>query len=275
MYRLDREEFLRPRQVALWSMLGFQAGFINAFGFLACGRYVSHVTGFGTSFGLALGDQRLAFALEMLGFPVSFVLGSFMSGSITIARIERGLKPHFDKVMLILPMIILMLIFLGRYGLFGPFGEQLVLFHDFILLYFLSFLCGMQNGCFATLTRGQIRTTHLTGISTDIGTDLARLFFGRLQGEERRLTQMANFSRISTFIFFSLGSIVSVLVSRSLGYLALCVPFMTSVLVFFSMRWISFELDHKYQGSSQSSVKPVGSSHEKDSMVSMATPKAH
>jgi len=249
MYRLEREEFLRPRQVALWSVLGFQAGFINAFGFLACGRYVSHVTGFGTQFGLALGDQRLSFALEMLGFPLFFIFGSFMSGAITIARIERGLKPHFEKVMFILPIIILMLIFLGQYGLFGTFGEQLILFHDFILLYFLSFLCGMQNGCFATLTRGQIRTTHLTGISTDIGSDLARLFFGGLKGEEKRLTQMANFSRVSTFFFFSLGSIVSVLVSRSVGYFALSVPFVTSIVVLISMRYISMELDQKYQSS--------------------------
>ena len=245
MFRLEREDFLKPRQVSLWSLLGFQAGFINAFGFLACGRFVSHVTGFGTQLGLSIGTQRVSYALEMLGFPLSFIFGSFMSGAITVARIERGEKPHFEKVILILRIILLMLILLGHRGLFGPFGEQLVQFHDFILLYLLSFVCGMQNGCFATLTRGQIRTTHLTGISTDIGTDLARLFLGQLKGEERRLTQMANFSRISTFLSFSFGSVVSVLVSQTLEYYALIVPFVTSMVVLVTMHFISAELDQK------------------------------
>ena len=254
MYRLDREDFLKPRQVGLWSLLGFQAGFINAFGFLACGRFVSHVTGFGTQLGLSIGSQRVSFALEMLGFPVAFIFGSFMSGAITVARIERGEKPHFEKVIFVLPIILLMLIFLGHRGLFGPFGEQLVQFHDFILLYLLSFVCGMQNGCFATLTRGQIRTTHLTGISTDIGTDLARLFLGRLKGEERRLTQMANFSRIATFFSFSVGSVVSVLVSQTLEYYALIVPFLTSVIVLVTMHLIGTELDQKFKHQLHSPV---------------------
>ena len=256
MYRLDREEFLRPRQVSLWSLLGFQAGYINAFGFLACGRFVSHVTGFGTQLGLSLGGQKLSFALEMLGFPVSFILGSFLSGTITIARIERGEKPHFESVMLVLPMILLMLILLGHRGLFGPFGEQLVQFHDFILLYLLSLVCGMQNGCFATLTRGQIRTTHLTGISTDIGTDFARLWLGHLKGEELKLTRMANFSRISTFLSFSCGSVISVLVSRALEYYALMIPFATSIGVLIAVRLMSLELDRKYQSELKPTVNP-------------------
>lgn len=246
MYRLDREEFVEKRYIPIWAVLAFQAGFINAFGFLACGRYVSHVTGFGTQIGIALGQKNPWFGFELLGFPFFFILGAFFSGLLTAARIERGLRPRFDLVTLLLPTTILALTTLGIFGLFGPFEEQLVLARDFVLLFSLSFVCGMQNGCFATLTKGQIRTTHLTGISTDIGTDLARVWFGKLDPIERSITKKVNLSRIITLVCFASGSILSALVSEHIGYVALCVPALTSIVVFFEVRHISDELDRKF-----------------------------
>jgi uncharacterized membrane protein YoaK (UPF0700 family) len=245
MYRLDRQDFVQSPYISLWATLGFQAGFINAFGFLAFGRFVSHVTGFGTQIGVALGTNELWFALELFGFPLSFIVGAFFSALFTIARIERGLKPRYDWITLFLPVTIGILLVLGQYGVFGPFGEYLTHQRDFVLLFLLSFLCGLQNGCFATMTKGQIRTTHLTGISTDIGTDFARMWFGGLQGDELALTRRTNISRIATFVFFSLGSIVSVLGSAKFGFGALSFPLLTSLIVFFAVRRIGTLLDDR------------------------------
>jgi uncharacterized membrane protein YoaK (UPF0700 family) len=246
MYRLEREEFVQTPYVSLWSGLGFQAGFLNAFGFLACGRYVSHVTGMGTQMGVALAEQRPWFAFELMGFPLMFILGAFLSGFFTISRIEQGLKPRYGLVTFLLPMMILGLLVAGTKGAFGVFGEDLLLARDFVLVYALCFVCGMQNGCFATLTKGQIRTTHLTGISTDIGTDFARMWFGKLEGKERALTLRTNISRIATFVSFALGSITSVLVSRDLGYGALVVPLFTSVVGWYAVQSISHGLDKRF-----------------------------
>jgi uncharacterized membrane protein YoaK (UPF0700 family) len=247
MYRLERTDFVKSPYLSLWATLGFQAGFINAFGFLAFGRYVSHVTGFGTQIGVALGNQKPWFALELLGFPLSFILGSFFSGYFTIAKIERGEKPRYDLITLLLPLILITLLFFCELGVFGVFGEQLISQRDFALLFLLSFVCGMQNGCFATMTKGQIRTTHLTGVSTDIGTDLARLWAGKISGEERTLTQRTNLSRIVTFSFFALGSIVSVIVSKRFDFWALLIPSLTSLFVFFAVRRIGRMLDYRFR----------------------------
>ncbi len=246
MYRLDREEFVQPRFVSLWSILAFQAGYLNALGFLACGRYVTHVTGVGTQLGIGLANQKLFFILELAGFPISFILGSFLSGVLTIARIERGKKPFFDAVTLLLPIGLFALMVSGLAGAFGTFGEELLLPRDFALLYSLSFAAGMQNGCFATLTKGQIRTTHLTGISTDIGTDFARLWFGKLSGKERELTRLTNLSRIFTFVSFTTGSIISVMISRHLEYGSLIVPVLTSIGIAVAIKGVGLELDRKY-----------------------------
>lgn len=247
MYRLDREDFVKSPYVFLWSALAFQAGFINAFGFLACGRYVSHVTGFGTQIGIALAESNVPMAIELLGFPASFILGSFTSGFFTSARLERNQVPLYGLITSMLPIVIATVWFSGLRGAFGFFGEPLLLPHDFVLLFLLSFICGMQNGCFATLTKGQIRTTHLTGISTDIGTDLARLWFGRLTKSEFELTKRTNISRVVTFFSFAIGSVVCVVCGKEFDYSALLVPLSTSIAVCIMVRKIHVLLDQRFK----------------------------
>ena len=230
MYRLDRESFLSSPLIGFWSLLGFQAGFVNSFGFLACGRYVSHVTGFGTQVGLALGSSRFSLALELIGFPIAFIFGAAANGVLTSARLERGLRPRYDLTAAVLPVVLVAAALAGHAGWLGPFEETPSDVSSFALLFGLAFLCGLQNGCFATMTKGQIRTTHLTGISTDIGTDMARLLCGQLQGLERHMVIRANASRLLTFAGFASGSILSVLATESVGYLALMVPAATALI---------------------------------------------
>ncbi len=247
MYRLEREEFLKFPLVGLWPVLGFQAGFINAFGFVACARYVSHVTGFGTQIGVSLGEAQFWTAFELFGFPASFIAGAYLNGLLTSARVERGMRPRYELVTLILPLILASILVLGELGFLGAFNAVANQWHDFILLYSLSFTCGLQNACFATLTKGQIRTTHLTGISTDLGTDLARIHFGTLDPAELKLARRANLSRIATFVFFSLGSVLSVALSRSMGYTALVIPISIALFVAVIVRVIKASMDKIYQ----------------------------
>ncbi|MBC7396265.1 MAG: DUF1275 domain-containing protein [Bdellovibrionales bacterium] len=279
MYRLEREEFLKFPLVGLWALLGFQAGFVNAFGFLACSRYVSHVTGFGTQIGVAVAESQLWTAFELFGFPASFIAGAFLNGLLTSARTERGLRPHYEVVTLLLPLILALICLAGELGLIGAFSDTSNKIHDFILLYSLSFVCGLQNACFATFTKGQIRTTHLTGISTDFGTDLARIHFGSLPPEELKLARRANLSRVATFLFFSLGSVLSVILSESLGYSALMVPIISAAAVAVVVRAIKMQMDKIHQpqrlagykiqdvfscnatSRDSSSGRPEGSSH--------------
>jgi uncharacterized membrane protein YoaK (UPF0700 family) len=104
------------------------------------------------------------------------------------------------------------------------------------------------------MTKGQIRTTHLTGISTDIGTDLARQWFGRPTAKEARMIRLTNISRIATFGSFAFGSIVSVLISRHLEFLSLAVPLATSISVFVAVRRIGAYLDRIW-GTSAATLK--------------------
>ncbi|MCM0606509.1 MAG: DUF1275 domain-containing protein [Xanthomonadaceae bacterium] len=242
MYRLERKQLLEVPKIIVWSVFGFQAGFLNAFGFLAFGSFVSHVTGVGTQIGMAVGSNSLWYELELLGFPFSFIFGAFVSGLFTSVRLERGLKPQYTQVLFIIPLGLLVMFLLGSRGVFGTFGEGLLVWHDFVLMYFLSFICGIQNGCIAVLTGGQIRTTHLTGLSTDIGTDLSRVLFGKLNKTENQLTKKINYSRLATFFSFTLGSVFSVIETKRLQFEALWIPLFTSLILAVAMMQIRRKL---------------------------------
>jgi uncharacterized membrane protein YoaK (UPF0700 family) len=238
MYRLRAEDYVKNRFVGLWSVLAFQAGFINSIGFLAFHKFVSHMTGYGSQIGINLGRGEKLIALETLSAPIAFVLGAWFSGCLTVARSARGERPIFLGALLVA----------GENGLFGEFGEPLVFTRDFLFLATLSFVCGMQNACFATLTKGQIRTTHLTGISTDFGTDLALITSGNLSDPELRMARRRNFMRFMTFFSFTFGAILSALVDSQLKFMALAVPCITSTLVAFVFFKVKFEID---SGNSQ------------------------
>ena len=77
-----------------WLLLAFMAGTINSGGFLACGRWVTHVTGFATFFGIDLVTGEYKLALSMLIVPMFFLLGSFVSGYLIDVRLAACIYVH-------------------------------------------------------------------------------------------------------------------------------------------------------------------------------------
>jgi uncharacterized membrane protein YoaK (UPF0700 family) len=148
------------------------------------------------------------------------------------------MHPRYDLVLFIYPILLTVIMSLGLLGVFGPFGGNLSFQQDFLLLNTLTFLCGMQNACFATLTKGQIRTTHLTGLSTDFGTDLSLILNGSLKLEERILLVRKNWMRFITFTSFSLGAVLSAILDNKMGYLSFLIPILTSTA--FLLFYLSF-----------------------------------
>lgn len=239
MHHLEREEFLRLRFMFLWALLGFQAGFLNTFGFLQSERFVSHMTGIGTQVGMAMSGYRWLYAIELMMIPVFFVAGSFFSSVLTAVRLDNERPPRYGLVMLMLPLALFIGLLLAATGVFGDVDTSIWGQGKFALIFLLSAICGTQNGCFATMTKGQIRTTHLTGISTDLGTDLARAWFSKLNPKEARLIRRTNFTRLGTFAAFATGAVLSVYLTLAWHHWALVVPLLTSLAVFVAVRRFS------------------------------------
>lgn len=192
--------------MAIWMILGFQAGLLNIGGFMACHSFVSHVTGFATLFGVEWGASNYGHAAALLLVPGCFLLGAMISAALVDVRLQLGKKPKYYIVFGVLFLLILIVEIAGFNRWFGNFGEPLALPRDYALLCMLCLICGLQNATVSLVSRSVVRTTHLTGITTDLGIGLVRLMNRGLLGVGAQNEGRANLMRIGIILSFVLGS---------------------------------------------------------------------
>jgi len=234
MLKADRfKSVLETPNIFLWLALAFQSGFINTGGFLACHRFVSHVTGFGTQIGMSLARSDFFIALEMCLAPVSFVVGGVVAGYLIDRKVLDRKEPRIFRALGLHAFVLVIVFTFGELGYFGEFGEPLILQRDFILLFLLCFACGLQNGIFTSLTGGLIRTTHLTGVSTDLGLNLVRIQFFKGSEADLKNLKRTNLIRLLTIIFFSFGAAMGVVIFSQAQYDGFVVPAISSVMIIF------------------------------------------
>lgn len=222
--------------IVIWMLMAFQAGLINIGGFMACQRFVSHVTGFATFFGYEVTHTEHApHAIGMLAVPLFFLLGAMLSAQLVDLRLKLHKKPKYYITFGVIFALTLIVAVGGLMGRFGRFGQPLETSRDYTLLIFLCLICGIQNGTMTTVSRSVIRTTHLTGITTDLGIGLVRLFNRRKLGESVDNEKNATLMRLGIISFFVLGSVVGGFVFSHLGHAGFLIPVVTSGLLFGTM----------------------------------------
>lgn len=202
-----------------WFLLSFLAGNINTGGYLSSHRFVSHVTGFATLAGISLEEGAWLEALGAIIIPLFFLMGVMLSGFLT--EKNRSAKVHGQKFAPVMGLVALLIGFVaigGTYDIFGVFGEAANIKYDFLLLACLCGACGLQNAAISSASGATIRTTHLTGITTDLGLGLVRAEVHDLSAAEKKQERRANFLRIATIISFTMGSVVGALIFSRFKY---------------------------------------------------------
>ena len=203
------------RQLGL--VLAFVAGAINAGGFLAVRQYTSHMTGVVSAMAdnLALGDMALV--LDGIGALSSFLLGAACSAIMINFSRRRRLHSEYALPLLLEALLLLC---------FGLLGAQLALIPGLfvpVTVMLLCFIMGLQNAMITKLSQAEIRTTHLTGVITDIGIELGKLlYWNRLadapdavRADRRRLAILS-----SLVACFFAGGLTGALGFKHLGYIS-------------------------------------------------------
>lgn len=220
--------------------MAFQAGVLNIGGFMACHRFVSHITGFATYLGYELNQKDSSHAMGMLAVPLFFLIGAMISGFLVDIRLKLNKKPKYYLSFGFIFFLILIIFFGGISGQFGIFGEPLNAPTDYALLVLLCLTCGIQNGSITSVSRSVIRTTHLTGITTDLGIGLARLISSKQLNESMDNEKKAILMRIGIIVFFGLGSVLGGFTFDKFEYQGFLLPVMTSGALFILMLYFQF-----------------------------------
>lgn len=225
----------KPSNIAIWMLMAFQAGFLNIGGFMACHRFVSHVTGYGTMVPFEFAKSGLNSAMLMASIPSFFLIGAMVSGYLVDIRLRLHKRPRYYISFGLIFFTLAFVWVTGSKGLFGPFGEPLENERDYFLALLLTFVCGVQNGTITTVSKAVIRTTHLSGITTDLGIGIMRFLYRHRIGEEVKNEGKANLMRTGIIAFFFAGSLSGYEVFRHWNYNGFLIPLMTSGLLFLGM----------------------------------------
>ena len=220
-----------PSNIAVWMALAFQGGVLNVGGFLACHRFVSHVTGFATFFGSDLSAGSYSAAIGMLLVPFWFLCGAMVSGYLVDLRLRTNKKPKYYIAFAVMFLLLLCVVVGGFNNLFGMFGEPLALRRDYAMLALLCLICGIQNATVTSVSRAVVRTTHLTGITTDLGIGIVRVLNRKALGNVSDDIK-ANWMRGGIIFSFIAGSVVGAFLFRQAGYRGFILPLAITGLLF-------------------------------------------
>lgn len=212
-----------------WFLLSFMAGSINVGGFLSCQRFVSHVTGFATLAGVDMALGSTGDALAILSIPFYFLGGVVLAGYFTDARIVRGKQPLYPMIMLIVSFCLVLVTVGGMNSWFGVFGHEAVIKDDYFLLALLCGASGLQNAAITSASGGTMRTTHLTGMTTDLGLGLVRGYFLKHDPQHLKHEVTINIRRIISISSFILGSAVGAVFFLKYGYVGFALPSLIAI----------------------------------------------
>jgi len=198
----------------LGASLSFVAGAINAGGFLAVGQYTSHMTGVLSSITdhLALGE--LGLALAGLVALLAFLGGAMTTAWMVNWCLRRQLRSAFARPLLVEAALLLV---------FGLFGAAINLFAGLFVpltVLVLCFIMGLQNALITKISNAEIRTTHVTGLITDIGIELGKmLYFNRADSPAKVVAnrRKLRIHLILVFFFFT-GGVLGALRFKTWGY---------------------------------------------------------
>lgn len=202
---------------------------------MACHRFVTHVTGFASFLGIEAARGEPSHAFGMLLVPFFFILGAMMSGKMVDVRILQNKAPQYHLSFGLIFVLILCVYLGGTFGVFNHFGKEIESSQSYLLLSLLCLACGIQNGTVTTVSNSVIRTTHLTGIVTDLGIGIIRLLHRKSISLNVRQERIRNFTRGGIFLCFCTGSIVGAFTFRELEFDGFLFPTLTSGGLFISM----------------------------------------
>lgn len=204
------------------SLLSFVAGMVNIVGFLAIHQLTTNVTGHFAFFVEEVYSLNTWRGLVYFLFVFFFFLGSFTSG-VLIEFMNR----KNERYIFIIPVILEAFVLLFT----GVFGEFMLEKSITYIAYSLLFAMGLQNALVTMISNSVVRTTHLTGLFTDLGIEIAQLFFFKSFSQKLNLYASIKL-RATIILFFFLGGTLS---SFAYSYFGLKLLIVSALILFIGL----------------------------------------
>lgn len=195
--------------IGLAALLSFVAGAVNTAGFHAFGYFLSNMTGNVSAFSdqIALGATTLA--ATFCAIVVLFVAGAFAASLV----IEGG--RHRRNAGIYACCILIEGCLLACVGVAAILLPQAQTGLGIVLA--LSFLMGLQNATTTRISNARVRTTHISGMATDIGIFAALMLVRPVDRSDRADASIRLRLYVCSILAFCLGGIAGVIGHEAYG----------------------------------------------------------
>ena len=192
------------------------AGATNAGGFLAVGQYTSHMTGVLSSVADNPVLGQITLAIAGLASLLAFLGGAMTTTWMVNWALRRNLQSAYGRPLLLEAALLL---------LFGLFGTGINFFAGLFVpltVLVLCFIMGLQNAVITKISHAEIRTTHVTGLVTDLGIELGKLFYINRLTQDAPVKANRNKLRIHLTLIgsFFVGGLLGAIGFKSVGFIA-------------------------------------------------------
>lgn len=215
--RLTGRTRTRRANRQLGAFLAFIAGAVNAGGFLAIKQYTSHMTGVVSSIADDLVLGNVVLALGGVGALVSFLAGAATTAVLINWARYRRMRSEY-ALSLALEAVLLV-----SFGLLGAnLGAYVAVFVPATVI-LLCYIMGLQNAIVTKISKAEIRTTHVTGLVTDLGIELGKLiYWNGKNARESECFVMANRDKLAMhcliLMMFFIGGVAGAYGFKAVGF---------------------------------------------------------
>ncbi|WP_435654378.1 YoaK family protein [Cellulophaga baltica] len=198
MFRHQGKSRTLKHNLRIATVLSFVAGIVNITGFLSFKQLTTNVTGHFALFVNDVANFEFWKGTIYFIYIFSFLIGSFLS-SFLIEKYRNNKKLNVFLVPTLMEALVL-------FGI-GFFSTSIQMEYPNVIVCLLLFAMGVQNSFVTKISNAVVRTTHLTGLFTDLGIDLSQLFFPKVYLKREKLKSNIKL-RIYIILFFFTGGIV-------------------------------------------------------------------
>lgn len=218
----------------LASILSFVAGLVNIAGLLYSGILTTNVTGHFAYFAEELVNGNYVRTIHFIGYILAFLSGAFLSGILMQVPVK---KMHGNNYILPLATEIFLIVSI----VFSSTSLSSELTAGVLLL-----AMGLQNALVTFVSNSVVRTTHLTGLFTDLGIELSQLLFPKRNKDKISLQRNIGL-RVSIIAFFFAGGVLGGFGYKLFGIKILFIALLClgSALAYDTVRFRIYQLKRK------------------------------
>lgn len=212
--------------IKLGVLTAIVAGMVNVASFMLFYSFSSNVTGYFAILASEVSQNNYYQIAIVLLWIMSFFLGSFISNFIVIHFNRRNTYlAHAMPIIMELACILAV-------AIYGTQFYKGTLFETELMLMILLLSMGLQNGLTASISNFAVKTTHLTGATTDLAIVFS-MFTHRKYRNNKAIKDKAKLL-ISIFSSYLLGAFIAAFLYQSLKFnvFFIVVAFLTVVIFY-------------------------------------------